>query len=145
MIVWRGQGNLLLDHGWTQLCPVNIVGVMGRGLAKSMADAYPGLLNAYQSRYDGQYLCARQLYHLTELAEPVLLFPTKYHWRNPSDIDLVEDNLRLLGQDWQVLGITRLAMPLPGTGLGRLPRAVVEEMVGDYLGEACELPVRLYL
>lgn len=152
MIVWQGRGDLLTQTDHVQLCPINAVGTMGRGLARTMAVRYPGLEAVY-----------RELYHpyqnplsledrarvLTVVESPdhpsVLLFCTKYHWRDPSPMLLVEDNLRQLAERWEALGIARLAMPVVGTGLGQLPVVAVVDRITHYLGESHPLPVRLYM
>ncbi len=152
MIVWQGDGNLLNDHGWTQLCPINAVGVMGAGLAKVMRRSHPGLFERYYDVYApispaawrvGVEARARILTHTTMPTGKVLLFCSKYHWRDPSPMELIDANLVTLARDWESLGIKQLSMPLPGTGLGGLPRHQVEELVRFHL-ETHPLPVKLY-
>lgn len=152
MIVWKGRGNLLTQRDHVQMCTVNAVGTMGRGLAKTMARAYPEVEVIYRQLYSqfGSGLnMADRARVLTMVETPdnptVLLFCTKLHWRQPSPMILVRDNLRQLAERWKTLGIDRLAMPLPGTGLGGLPIEEVTAMVEHYLGATCALPVRLYV
>lgn len=153
MIEWEGQGNLLLDRTFTQLCPINAVGVMGRGLAQTMRDTYPGLYDRYQAVYHPKHSPVKSvderaqiLTHVTDLPSEVkvLLFCTKTHWRWPSPIELVRFNLEQLRAQWQTLGIERLSMPLVGTGLGGLPTRQVRHLIYHYLDDQA-LPIRLYV
>lgn len=155
MIVYEGPGDIMDAGECTLVCPVNAVGVMGKGLAKTMKEAFPGLLARYRAHYgpvralarDGSPLYLHQAKELTLVPvgyhQSVLLFPTKYHWRDPSPAALVHDNLVTLSKRWDALGITALAMPMVGTGLGGLPRPLVKRWIHDYLGPI-DLPVSLY-
>lgn len=172
MITWMGYDDILRDAGPdapTKLCPINAAGAMGAGLAKAMRDAFPGLEDAYRTIY-----ChpthpqpdirqrARNVVHLMGFLPSlhrgerrlslkfyprpnILLFCTKYHWREHSPLDLVEDNLRYVAQNWKMLELKALDMPVPGSGLGGLPQGLVLNLIETYLGPSCELPVRVFL
>lgn len=152
MIIWRGRGDLLAQRDFTQLCPITAMGAMGRGLAKTMRDAHPGLWVEYEQVYSPWHgVCgnlderARILTHVELPTGKVLLFCSKRHWREASPQALVEDNLVQLAERWASLGIERLAMPLPGTGLGGLSTGLVEALVHQHLGGEHPLPIRLYM
>jgi O-acetyl-ADP-ribose deacetylase (regulator of RNase III) len=150
MIAWEGFGNLIEDKRSVQLCTVNAMGAMGKGLALTMRRAYPTLFKQYRDVYHPDFAAVKDLYArasiltMADVGETsVLLFCTKLHWFDPSPKDLVEGNLRRLAEQWEDLEIHQLAMPLVGTGQGKLPRPVVREMIHDILGPL-PLPVRLY-
>jgi hypothetical protein len=151
MIAWEGYGNMLDDKDSVQLCPINATGAMGKGLALTMRRAYPGLFELYRDRYHpdwspikDDYARATFLDVVTVGETKVLLFCTKVDWREASPLELVEGNLRRLAARWQELEIHQLAMPLVGTGAGRLPRPRVRDLVHEILGPIA-LPVRIYL
>lgn len=155
MIHWRGYGNLLLDTDATQLCPINAMGAMGKGLALTMRQAYPWLYVAYRDTFHPTFSPekdiqrrARQLKLVSSPDNPslsVLLFCTKYDWKEASSMSLIDANLRYLASHWQELGIQRLSLPLVGTGEGRLSPRTIEYLIDRYLGAASTLPIRLYL
>lgn len=152
MIIWKGFGNLL-DEKATQLCPINAAGAMGAGLAKSVRDRWPEVYDAYRGIYQPGISPYANIHDRARVITPVttqdghriLLVCSKFHWKHPSDVMLIRDNLATIANKWQQWGLTELATPLLGTGLGGLPRARVEKMVEEFLGPHCRLPVKIYL
>lgn len=150
-IIWKGYGDILEDNT-TQVCPINAAGAMGAGLAKTMRDAYPDLWEVYRgiyapgvSPYADIHERARVLTPvLTRSGKKVLLFCTKFHWRDPSSMTLIRDNLITLDQRWMQWSMGGVAMPLLGTGYGGLPRERVMDLIEQILGPS-RLPVKLYL
>lgn len=128
MIAYEGPGNILTSTRQTLVCPVNVVGTMGKGLAKSFADTFPGLLTDYLTVFPRRsYLMRvdaaqgrRLVVGRIDDARQCLFFPTKLHWRDSSPIGLIVDNLKLLQRVYQELGITSLAVPALGCGEGGL-------------------------
>jgi O-acetyl-ADP-ribose deacetylase (regulator of RNase III) len=150
-IAWEGFGNMLDDKDSTQVCPINALGAMGKGLALTMRRAYPDLHVHYRDAYHPQFSEVKDIYARASLLTVVrvhdvsiLLFCTKLDWHDPSPPELVEGNLQRLAAQWKELGIEKLAIPLIGAGEGRLPSAWVRSKIHEYLGPL-ELPVRLYL
>ena len=74
--------------------------------------------------------------------ELVLNFPTKNDWRRPSQIEWVDDGLKILRDHYQELGITSLALPPLGCGLGGLDWADVWPLIQKHLGD---LPIEIEL
>lgn len=92
--------------------------VMGKGIAKEA---------------DDRYACSKQLgillqqngnhaYPLTMVAEGfyLLSFPTKYDWRDNSDINLIAQSAKEIVRLCSMLGIKRCYLPKPGCANGRL-------------------------
>lgn len=127
MIVREYEGDLFDSHMQTLLNPVNVVGVMGKGLALAFRKRFPQVYTEYLKHFPKTYerrvhpAKGRRLYvaPMTD-HQQCLLFPTKLHWKDPSPLGLVADNLRLLARDYQQLGIRSLALPLLGCGHGAL-------------------------
>lgn len=150
MTIHEVTGNLLDRKDAVQVCPINAMGAMGKGLALQMRKAYPGLFPAYRELFHPDFSSIRSLYaratqlevvHLTEA--DVLLFCTKLHWRDPSPVELVDGNLGRLAERWKELGIKSLALPYIGTGEGGLERSVVRALIYQHL-DPVVLPVYLY-
>lgn len=119
------DGNILSSPCQTIICPVNTVGVMGKGLALDMAKHFKGLLFNYRKACATGKLTIDTLwvYPLRYQEQPdkqILCFPTKEHWKNPSKIEWIDNNLLQIKLYYQELGITSLAMPKIGAGLGKL-------------------------
>lgn len=122
------------------VCPVNCVGVMGKGLAKQFSEVFPRLVRPYQNACEKGILRPRKpiLVPMGGIrpfgSKYVCLFPTKDHWRNPSKIEWIEDGLAWCA-DQEVnkyaYGAKKAiwAFPLLGAGLGGLPtKRVLEAM-----------------
>ena len=64
---------------------------------------------------------------------PIVMFPTKYHWRDPSDIQLIEKSARELmtlieENDWKLV-----ALPRPGCSNGGLRWEDVKKVIESIL------------
>lgn len=133
--------------------PVNSIGVMGAGLAAAFNKRYPLECRAYnllcrkfqQDSKTGTTLLPPTL---VEAAGDrwLLMFPTKIHWKNPSEYGFLETNLPLAFKALADGGITSVAFPKLGAGLGTLdPNMVVGMIVRSaqtlFKGEIVEIYV----
>ena len=120
-------GDLFLTSQRTILCPCNAAGAMGAGVAKTVRDNYPDIHHLYLREFPKAEVgtldrtLARKLItvKLTQ-GKRVLLFCTKYHWKENSAIDLIDANLTQLRVMWRRLEIQSLSMPRIGCGKGKL-------------------------
>lgn len=119
-------GNLFESNAKTLVNTVNCVGVMGKGIALEFKKRYPLMFDEYQ------HLCAigdvkpGQPYLYTDMeGNSVLQFPTKDHWRSPSQLQYIIDGLDWFRAHYQENGITSIAFPPLGCGNGGLPWDVV--------------------
>lgn len=120
------------------ICPVNLNGVMGAGLAKEFAVRDPGLHLIYVELIKRQKLYSGTIAPVesnVNRRQKVLLFPTKKNWWEPSPIELVETSLAFLRTHWQTMGISSVGMPMIGCGCGGLPWATVRELIYRYLDD----------
>jgi O-acetyl-ADP-ribose deacetylase (regulator of RNase III) len=126
MIVHEGPGDIFTSGMQTLVCPVNCRGAMGAGLALAFKQRYPGLFRGYWSAYEHQSLTTRRPYlFAVNDGQQVLCLATKDDWRQPSRLEYVRTGLQYVRQYYDRLGITSLAVPMLGCGLGGL----------DYLSE----------
>ena len=142
---------------------VDTVRVMGKGLASRAKYQFPDVYLRYQDacrsgrlKMGKPYLYKRESSLDLDLAdEPAmltsangdtwfLLFATKHHWREPADLRGIEDGLTWLVANYKREGITSLAIPALGCGLGRLEWSVVGPLMCKQLA-SMDIPVRLYL
>jgi len=121
--------------------------VMGAGIAKQFAERYPGLAKAlgdHISTYGNRVCHIGHRPSINQLkADPTLKgwdifsFPTKHHWRDPSDLKLIAQSARtlVLGLDKFWPEYKKIILPRPGCGLGGLKwadvKAVIEPILDD--------------
>lgn len=131
----------------TLLVPCNAAGAMGSGLARAFKDRYykpvfstyrcyfPLIVNPVDMPTDDKRANTLVRVGLPK-RQQALLFCTKHHWSESSDITLLERNLAKLVRDWHELEIESLAMPPIGCGLGGLDyKRDVRPMLLSYLSD----------
>ncbi|NUQ85600.1 MAG: DUF4433 domain-containing protein, partial [Anaerolineales bacterium] len=116
------DGDMFFSQMQTLTISVNCVGVMGKGLASRAKYQFPGMYVKYQDLCKEKKLSLGKPYVLKkeysldeELADSpenlrsveetqFLLFPTKNHWRQKSDIVGIEDGLKELVKNYKRVG-----------------------------------------
>ena len=149
MITYQGAGDIFsyANTDRTMLCPINAVGTMGAGLALAMKKRGHNLHDVYQRHFSNRSpeeprdRARCLIHHHDAYLGKVLLFCTKVDWRAGSPLWLVEENLRRLAVDYKRLGISSLAVPTLGGGLGNMPFEMVHALVHEHLGTQCPLDV----
>ena len=114
---------------------VNIVGVMGKGVALEFKKRYPEMFDRYQELCKKQLLDVGKLYLWRGSEKWVLLFPTKKHWRYPSKIEYIEKGLRKFVENWDKLGSNTISFPRLGCGNGGLDWQDVKPLMEKYLSK----------
>ena len=137
------HGDIFKSQAQTITNPVNCVGVMGKGLALAFKNAYPRSFNEYRKLCSVGTLRPGVPCLSNADIRAILLFPTKDHWRNPSEIEYIEDGLKFLAEHYQEMDIESLALPKLGAGLGGLPWAAVRSLIVKHLG-ALPICVEVY-
>jgi len=137
-------GDIFRSTAQTLVNTVNCVGVMGKGIALEFRKRFPAMYDDYVRRCanGGVELGKPYLFRGPELPW-VLLFPTKQHWRSVSRLDDIVRGLRYLEAHVQEWGITSLAVPPLGCGLGQLEWRVVGPTLHRGL-QRLAIPVELY-
>jgi len=126
------KGNILNANTAALINTVNIYGVMGKGIALAFKQAYKGNYKAYRAAYDAGELAMGKIFvHETGLEQPayILNFPTKKHWRNPSQLEYIETGLDDLIQIIKEKNIKSVAIPPLGCGNGGLHWKVVKPLI----------------
>lgn len=115
--------------------PVNCVGVMGKGLALTFKNKFPGMYNDYVKRCKtNKFKIGEPYLYRNEGVPDVINFPTKRHWREPSYITDIENGLDYLVNNIDEWGIDNIGMPTIGCGLGGLDWQVVYSLLEEKLG-----------
>ena len=115
--------------------PVNCKGVMGKGLALQFKNIFPENYDRYQNDclYDmmqiGRVTMSREMVNGRQLG--VFNFPTKDHWRDPSQLSYIEKGLEALVGCMSQIGIGPhgICIPKLGCGLGGLDWNEVRPMI----------------
>lgn len=136
------KGDLLSSPAQVLVNTVNIVGVMGKGIALQFKNKYPEMFKSYQHVCEKHMLDVGKLYLWKSPEKWVLMFPTKKHWRNPSKIEYIESGLRKFADNYEHLGIESIAFPKLGCGNGNLEWNVVKPIMEKYLKP---LPISVYI
>lgn len=125
MIVYEGFGDLFDCSSHTVTCTTNCAGAMGKGLAKEFKERVPGLYDYYLSQFprtnrpDPMLVNELRVFRVPD-GRQVLLFPTKLHWANPSQLSWIDENLAKVARTYRELGIGSLALPKLGCTNGGL-------------------------
>ncbi|MCA9682970.1 MAG: macro domain-containing protein [Myxococcales bacterium] len=112
---------------------MNTVGVMGKGLAQEFKRRYPTMFTRYQEHCKSGSLTIGKLYLYRSPNKWVLNFPTKQHWKNPSEIEWIEAGLQKFVAEYEEQGISSVSFPQLGCGNGGLDWAEVKPLMDHYL------------
>ena len=144
-MIQYAQGDLFDSGAQVLTNPVNCVGVMGKGLAKGFADRFPGILKPYKAACADGRLRPGQVQLLTLPDGTVIAnLPTKDHWRHPSQIEWVRDGLWTLRIKMRERGLTTVAIPPLGAGLGRLDWKAVDGQINATFGADDDITAYVY-
>lgn len=136
------KGDLLSSPAQVLVNTVNIVGVMGKGIALQFKNKYSEMFKSYQQICEKHMLDIGKLYLWKSSEKWVLMFPTKKHWRNPSKIEYIESGLKKFVDNYERLGIESIAFPKLGCGNGNLDWNIVKPIMEKYLKP---LPISVYI
>ncbi|MBQ7678681.1 MAG: macro domain-containing protein, partial [Butyrivibrio sp.] len=119
-------GDLFDSKCETIVNTVNCVGVMGKGIALEFKKKYPEMFEQYQSLCkEGKVQPGIPYVYQTAKGRKILNFPTKGHWRSPSQISFISDGLDWFIEHYAEYGIKSVAFPGLGCGNGGLSWNVV--------------------
>ncbi len=122
---------------------VNVVGVMGKGIAKDFKAIFPEMFQDYQRLCEKKKLDVGKLFLWRGPHKWVLNFPTKKHWRNPSKPEYIEAGLKAFAAGFARHSITSVAFPQLGCGHGELNwENQVQPLMEKHLGN---LPIEIFI
>lgn len=136
-------GDLFRSPAKVLVNTVNVVGVMGKGIAKDFKLIYPEMFHEYQRLCESKELDIGRLSLHRTPHKWVLNFPTKKHWRNPSKLEYIEAGLTAFVRGYADNSITSVAFPPLGCGNGELDwEHQVRPLMERYLKK---LPIEVYI
>lgn len=128
--------------------PVNCMGTMGAGLAKQFKHKFPGNFAHYKDQCSKGFIMPGVVdffrtgyrdYH-----NFIINFPTKLHWKNPSQLVYIDKGLRHVKDLIEQYEIISIALPELGCGLGGLDFKDVKPLIEQYLGSIPNLNVKVF-
>ncbi|SKG49615.1 type II toxin-antitoxin system antitoxin DNA ADP-ribosyl glycohydrolase DarG [Mycobacteroides abscessus] len=143
-----GTGDLLQADTQALVNTVNCVGAMGKGIALQVKRRYPGIFDAYEKACKRGEVTIGSMFvtETGELGGPqyIINFPTKKHWRAPSQLSYIEAGLTDLIEVIREHSITSIAIPPLGAGNGGLNWQHVHRMLIAAFAELEDVRVVLY-
>jgi len=139
------KGNLLESKAEALVNTVNTVGVMGKGIALQFKEAYPENFRVYYNAcrkkelHIGNVLIVEDS-NLTSGPKIIVNFPTKTHWRYPSEYSYIRMGLQSLRREIISRHIRSIAIPPLGSHNGGLDWFRVKQMIELALADVkCEI------
>ncbi len=129
------RGDLFDSKAQTLVNPVNCRGVMGKGLAKLFKDRWPLMFRQYQEACKKREVRPGSPLLFKDEDRQILSVPTKDDWKKPSTLEMVEAGLKAIREGYRDWGITSIAMPALGCGLGGLEWSKVRPLIETYLSD----------
>lgn len=138
-------GDILDSTAQALVNTVNTFGVMGKGIALQFKNQFPNNYKLYKEACDNKALKVGDLLVTEEESllsgkKIIINFPTKTHWRYPSEYEYIKKGLDALVNVLQEKNIKSIAIPPLGSGNGGLDWTRVRAMIEDKLqGLDCEI------
>ncbi len=138
-------GNILDSTAQALVNTVNTVGVMGKGIALQFKNQFPSNYKLYKEACENNQLNIGELLvtedeSLLSGKKVIINFPTKTHWRYPSEYEYIEKGLDALVGVIREKKIESLAIPPLGSGNGGLDWTKVRAMIEQKMqGLDCEI------
>lgn len=127
------QGNLLEARAEALVNTVNTVGVMGKGIALMFRERFAENFRLYVAACKAKEVQTGKMFitEVRELDGPrfIVNFPTKQHWREPSQMGWVAEGLQDLRRFLIEKKVQSIAIPPLGSGNGGLEWADVRAQI----------------
>lgn len=141
-------GDLMQSSAEALVNTVNTVGVMGKGIALQFKEAFPYNHKAYMEACKRQELVPGKLLAIWDenllLGKKLIInFPTKVHWKQPSQYEYIEKGLVALREFLENEKVESIAIPPLGCGNGGLDWNKVKPMIVQAL-EGLDLSVIIF-
>ena len=136
------KGDLFLSGCQTLAHGCNCVGLMGAGIAKEFKKRFPEMYNEYKIRCMSNTFVPGD-YFLWKKSTPWILNLATQYSTNGANIDLINYSFQTIADYYKNEGITSIAMPLIGAGLGGLTWGNVNPILIKHLG-SIDIPVFVY-
>jgi O-acetyl-ADP-ribose deacetylase (regulator of RNase III) len=142
------SGNPFQSNAYALVNPVNTVGLMGKGIALQFKNEFPHNYAVYRNACLKHELKVGHLLIIKDtsplLGERLIInFPTKTHWRLPSEYSYIEQGLFALAKLINTRKIQTIALPDLGCGNGGLDWLTIKQMICRHL-EPLDAVIEVY-
>lgn len=120
-----GSDIKVLAHG------CNCAGAMGAGIALQFKRRFPAMYNDYRDACKTGVFQPGDIIVWEEDGYTIYNLGTEAHWKTRARLKWVRESVQNMIKDAQAAGITEIAMPRIGAGLGGLEWADVEEVLWE--------------
>lgn len=142
------QGNLLEARAEALVNTVNTVGVMGKGIALMFKERFAENMRLYAAACKAKQVQTGKMFvtDVLELDGPhwIVNFPTKQHWKAPSQMVWVDEGLQDLRRFLIEKQVKSIAIPPLGAGNGGLEWAEVRERIVRALGDLPDIEIVVF-
>lgn len=133
-------GNLFDSKADALVNTVNTVGVMGKGIALQFKEAFPENYRIYRQICKEKKLDIGEMLVTEESTEAsgnktIINFPTKKHWKYPSEYSFISQGLVALKKEIENRKIKSVAIPALGSHNGGLDWQRVKTMIEESLSD----------
>jgi len=123
---------------------VNCVGVMGAGLALECKLRYPEMYIEYHRLCKNAQMKVGSLHFYRAQKLPhIINFPTKRHWKYPSQLDWIEEGLQYFLDNYKDWDIQSVAFPKLGCDLGGLNWLEVSALMEQYFSKVQDITITI--
>jgi len=134
-------GNIFESSAKTLVNTVNCVGIMGKGIALEFKNRYPKMFSEYVKLCKNGKVIPGVPYFYQDLSGiSIINFPTKNHWRSPSQLSYIISGLDWFRNNYQTYNIESVAFPPLGCGNGGLSWETVGPIMYSKLND---LPIQI--
>ena len=142
-------GNLFESEAEALVNTVNTVGVMGKGIALQFKNLFPSNYKVYKEACKNEALKTGNLLvtvdqNISTGEKVIINFPTKKHWRQPSEYTFIESGLEELAKLIKDKPIKSIAIPPLGSGNGGLQWVKVKAMIKEKLSGIKDVSIEVY-
>lgn len=125
--------------------PVNIKGIMGKGLALAFETKYPAHFENYKRAcQNGEMTTDKVLAYQEKNGPMIICLATKADWRDSSKMEYVSAGLDDLVKQIETLGIRSVAIPKLGCGLGGLDWNKIRPLIVEKMSSLDGINVEIY-
>lgn len=142
MSIIEVTGDLLQSDSQALVNTINCVGVMGKGIALSFKKTFPDNFKQYRKACEEHRVVIGKMFVTSESNQIIINFPTKEHWRNPSQLKWIDDGLNDLLNVIDYFKIHSLSLPRLGCSNGGLSWSVVRPLIYEKLKHVqCDIKI----
>jgi len=126
------KGNILECECEAITNTINVFGVMGAGLALQFKQRYPNMFKVYKAACNKKEVVVGKMWLWKTDDKLIVNFPTKNHWRNPSEVFYIKEGLVDLQCIIVEHNLKSLGLPALGCNLGKLRWDVVKSLIEEW-------------